>query len=216
MIRMNWNGLIVTGTVASQHIECGARYRGIAYGAPWPVNAGTPDLTGHQRATIDAVEEAITGWDNDGSGFQIAIIADMRLLRAYVDICNATGTSIRVLLCATPRRSPLLSENEVTPLVRQSRLLGYDYGYSTADFSALYSDVNPPYSAEMRTFAEQLNEFGLLDDIEQFHKYVAVRERDVTNCLTVDTEEGVRVTPIEDSGDFVCFLLREMHSFPFR
>ncbi|HEY3282247.1 MAG TPA: hypothetical protein VGN26_08250 [Armatimonadota bacterium] len=211
-----WNGLLVLSSAdTAQGVHSGT-YRGMASGTPWPLGTDAQAAVWRDRELAEAMARYEWNWDYTrlGPGCPLRVVPDVPLVLRYVAECRTRGLGTRTLLCATCRRSPRLSRRMAARLVTNSVHLGWDYGYSSCTYSALDDDLHPPPCPELAAAAQRLNAFGLLDTQADLDGYVTARwdliRATPSTELLVDGFIGLS-TVLEDHGDFVAFLLHEVH-----
>ena len=132
----------------------------------------------------------------------------------YISECRRIQVSTRVLLCCSQRNSPNTANTIDNQYFENARYLGYDYAYSSGEFSALYSDMNPPANSHFETFVSTLNEYGLMANIKDIFAYEKYRSHltrsilDEINAHPAKLQESI----IEVSGDFLILQLWEVDS----
>lgn len=207
---MNWNGIIIAKNEPGPNVLPATSYRGIGYSTPWPLEVCN-NLTGDDLAIIQEVNEALPDFMFDDGGFPPPVLTDMDLVYRYVARCRDRKLKIRVLLCGSPRSLPTLEEEKVGRVFDNSQFLGYDYGFSSCDFSSVYSDLNPP-PPQLEHFVAMLNEFEIFSELENLNAFVSARWKLLSsseNAIEVNSGE-TRVSELEDSGDFLPFEVREI------
>lgn len=192
-----WNGILVTTAAPGDTVLPGVKYRGVSYGIPWPLGS--------------AQIAEVSGYIGDGL-YSPTVVPDIRTAWRYISACHSDGVAIRALLCATEREWPVLEPESLSAVLAVAEPLGYDYAYSTCEFSALYSDLHPPPSTELALIAARLNGYELLDQRTDLEAYIELRTRFAgENERLVETALGpIRESPLEDSGDFIAFDVYEI------
>lgn len=209
---MNWNGILITSTGPTQRVVGASSYRGLCYGEPWPL-ARQKHIPQNNTDLNRAVVELTTGNSLGYGIYPPAVIVDLDVVSEYVQRCHTDGLQIRVLLCGTPRSWPLLTTADAQTAMNASLSVGFDYAYSTCDFSAVFSDLNPPPSPELQVLSTLLNQNGVFSSLADLQKYITARWDFITNAeRRVSIINGISVieTPLEDSGDFIPFKVLEL------
>lgn len=213
---MTWNGILVTSALPSPETPLDTRYRGVAYGAVWPLeeldasNADDEDID-----LINAINEEILFVHYEDGKYPPAVIADIALVNRYIQRCKLHNIPIRTLLCATERPDPALSADALKQVLPVAKFLGYDYAYSSCRFSALYSDLHPKCPSNLLPYSLLLNEFGLFGRRSDLEDYENVRKTYIKSIGQTFQQVGgqtVRVTPLEDNGDFIAIEVWEFVS----
>ena len=184
----------------------------MCYGEPWPL-ARQKDISQNNTNLNRAVDELTTGRSQGYGMYPPAVIADLDVVSEYVQRCHIAGLQIRVLLCGTPRSWPLLTTTAAQAAINNSLTVGFDYAYSTCDFSAVFSDLNPPPSPELQALSTVLNQDGIFSNLADLQKYITARWDFIRNAeRKISNTSGVSVieTPLEDSGDFIPFEILEL------
>ncbi len=140
---MNYNGILVTNGLPASDIESDATYRGVSYGAAWPLeNMYAPEVNNEDKDLIDEINELHSFYYPDGT-YPLEVVADLDVISRYVQRCLLRNLPVRTLICATERSEPAVSPSAVTHLLKQSHRLGYDYATSSCRYSAVYHDLFP-------------------------------------------------------------------------
>lgn len=171
------------------------------------------DISQNNTNLNRAVDELTTGRSQGYGMYPPAVIADLDVVSEYVQRCHIAGLQIRVLLCGTPRSWPLLTTTAAQAAINNSLTVGFDYAYSTCDFSAVFSDLNPPPSPELQALSTVLNQDGIFSNLADLQKYITARWDFIRNAeRKISNTSGVSVieTPLEDSGDFIPFEILEL------
>ena len=214
---MNYNGILITSNQPIIPMVEGMTYRGLCYGEPWPLSKQFPA----SQATEDInymVFNLTTGYSLEKGTYPPAVIPDLTVISKYVQQCYANGLEFRTLLCATPRLYPLLPTNVAQDLLKDSTFVGFDYAYSTCDFSAVFSDLNPPPSPELHLLSMTLNQNGVFSNLDDLEGYIDSRWDFLNNAerrMSVVNGMCLTETPLEGSGDFVPFEVHELNSVAF-
>ncbi len=131
----------------------------------------------------------------------------------YILRCLNWGIDIRLLLCATDRSWPVMENTAAALLLPHSKVLGYDYAFSSCDFSPLALNEQKLIDPALGLLPQQRNKFGLFDVKSEVERYV-----EGCNMFMAAAGEtyviinGIRVrsTPLEDNGDFVVWQVHEV------
>jgi len=160
------------GAVLSlSHEEVVNRYKGFE-GEPWPAEL---DATGIQL--IDGLAPA----------------DQYELVKAYYREATRSHPGSDLIYLQVPGQA-----DSSAPL-RQHKFVGYDYGYYVSEFglfSAIFNDIIYGAYAELRTFAELLNDallFTSLDDVKMVHK---TREDLIEAGAALEQDEDEPFIPI--------------------
>ena len=208
------NGILIQTDRPGEMIEGPTEYRGVAYGDPWPISPhNSVDIPTAELMVVAETERATSQLPLDGQWYTPAVLSDLQLAADYLGLCIQRQVLVRVVLCFTPRKIPILEQHQAAVLLASSKFLGYDYAYSSCTFSALYSDLNPPPSPIMEKHRARLNDYGLLNSASELAEYIAERWEyihaltDLKGCFI---NHGTTDTELEDFGDFVEFELYEI------
>lgn len=213
---MIWNGLLVTLAQPAGNFN-NKEYRGVAYGKPWPLeDLFAPHENQYDQGLICAVNSLIEGRYlgafSDGI-YPPSVIADTALAMRYILRCQDWGIDTRLLLCATDRSWPVMENKAAALLLPHSKVLGYDYAFSSCDFSPLALNEQELIDPALGLLPQQRNEFGLFDVKSEVERYVGRRNMFMAAAgETYIMKNGFRVgsTPLEDNGDFVVWQVHEV------
>ncbi len=203
---MIYNGLIVTAQRRVEIVSESA-YRGFSYGLPWPLSQvhGSAEAIDLSMLIARGISQVSPGLIPDGD-YPFAVLSEVDLVRKYVAACTYHGITVRVLLCATNRAFPSMDHRITKDLLARAKHIGFDYGYSSCDYSAIYDDFYPPTPISLLPFASRLNGFGLFNTISDLNSYIAERWSIIHGSEVHNADhEGypLRTTTLEDTGDFV-------------
>lgn len=204
-LKMNWNGVLVTNKLPVPTIDADASYRGVAYGWAWPLeNMYAPDINDKDTDLILELNELHSFYYSDGT-YPLEVVANLDLISRYVERCRIRNISVRTLLCATERSEPILSPSAVTQVLDNAKRLGYDYAYSSGCYSAVYEDIFPT-SPFLASFCDKLNKHGLFETTFDLSEFIKTRQEIISSAIEryeVINGHKVRVTPLEEHGDFL-------------
>ncbi len=213
---MIWNGLLVTLAQPTWNFD-NKEYRGVAYGKPWPLESlFAPHENQYDQDLIYAVNSLIEGRYfgavSDGI-YPPSVVADTALAVRYALRCLEWGIDTRILLCATDRSWPVMENNAAATMRQHSKVLGYDYAYSSCDFSPLALNEQELIDPALGLLPQQRNAFGLFDAKSEVATYIERRNMFMAAAgETYIMKDGIRVrsTPLEDNGDFVVWQVHEV------
>ncbi|MEP6756658.1 MAG: hypothetical protein ABJA67_14225 [Chthonomonadales bacterium] len=208
--RWIFNGIMVTGTEPGIHSQRGSTYRGISHGAPWPI---AMENVASCTTLIQEVSSRFVTGPIEGAAYPIATTTCLTDVREYLRQCETAGISVRILLVQTDRPAPDMRDEVGLNLAKAGTELGFDYAYSSGEYSALYSDVYPPISASLSTFGNRLNEIGLFISELDLNDYVHARNEfalELEKQRGLNIVNGVEEIAIETTGDFVRYRLWEI------
>lgn len=215
---MLYNGLLITSALPAQE-HPNTKYRGVAYGKPWPLeNLFAPHDNQDDQDLIRAVNDLVLShyfYNNTGAmvSFPPAVITDMMLVTRYHARCLERNLPTRVLLCATDRPYPVMDDGLLNQLLPQSKFLGYDYAFSSCDFSPLAINEQEIIAPSQASSVQSLNVSGLFDTLGEAEKHIKARNDFLAmagETYVLVNGTLVRSTPLEDSGDFVVFKVHEL------
>lgn len=211
---LNFNGVLISSAAAGSSVQPNTHYRGVSYGVPWPLScSGSVSVDNSSDVDLVSTLNGMTGGVMPDGTFPPSVIPDLNFIGEYIKRCHTQNVRVRALLCATECQWPLLDAATARVLLRHAFRLGFDYAYGCCDFSALYSDMNPPPPGELAAIATNLNDFGLFDTYSTFLNYISVRQQFCKTAGETMAKDGAfsfRCTPLEDSGDFLMFDVYEI------
>jgi hypothetical protein len=201
------NGFVITMQEPQNYIMAKFRYRGVAYGRAWPLKEISLDkMTSEDVELTSRVQEMIMSRPYIGDSYPLGVVPDFRLVQRYYRRCISVGIRVRILLIATPYRSPVVDEMMTKNLDQSLSLLGYDYVSSDFSYSAVVDDLNPPFSPSVTSLVSRMNKYGLFGDVSSLAEYVAARWEFVQSHKDhMEDHNGVavRVSALEDDVELV-------------
>lgn len=213
-----WNGLLVTTWDYRNSGFVAEKYRGLACGKPWPLSDVGMSSTNDDRRIVGAIKARTINRLYRASEFVPQVVPTVSLVADYVLACQANGLEVRVILCATPRSEPVMAQLDISALMPSTQHLGFDYAYSTCDFSAIGDDLASPVLPGLMRHLPRLNASGLFDTYDDLADYLDTRRRVIKEAgehLEVQDQKAVLVTPLERNGDFTVFYTREIVASEF-
>jgi hypothetical protein len=161
----------------------GYSYKGIE-GDNWPISSYDDKFEQNESKFFseyisDIVEEE--AYVNNG----VAVCNDIEFINKYLQVCLKAHYKITVLFCETERLLPKCNVNLTD--VDKFRFIGFDYAYTIPDYySCIFHDI--PRVNEFNKFL--LNEYGLINTIEEVCEFISLREKLKTNSVPSKFESG--------------------------
>lgn len=156
MIKLNNNGYIIQRKKNTQ-------YKGVD-GDNWYLNysGDDPFFEAFYNENIDKA------WDNLD---YVDCCSDESYIQKYIQESQKMGIEFRVLLCATCKKFPITTKQN---LVKKKVLLGYDFAYSGGSYySSILNDILSGRIAELKKI--RLNQNGLFNTYKEAEQFIQSR-----------------------------------------
>jgi hypothetical protein len=114
-------------------------------------------------------------WYEKGKAYALWACPDLELIARYIQCCHILSLNIRLLLCSSVRKNPLLDESIVSTLKNYVMFLGYDNASVTFDYSTILDDLFYEPPLEIERYRSLLNDNGLFSTIDLFREYILKR-----------------------------------------